>query len=452
MICIPLDSSSKDPSALYCDLGKVEIVSAVQRKNPSINYKEEKDPAKLYDYYELRLEKVQIYRKDSDRQANLKNEQLFKYIRDLTMTARLYNCLDRGHPTAPVIKLGGIMNRLDIVLTDKNITYLLNILENMQKDQFKIQKKIAKETREKLKSRMSLVVGQDDTKLLKDITASVYAPKIEEKKKEEKKKEEKVTIIDGTSFAKKTKEIMLHFDDINIEIGRTITKDPGFKPYASYEESMRKLHPDEVPYIVDMRFGINGFSAYGYLTKGGDVKLDTHLFRIYIRDMQQYAKAVRLDPAKPSELVVSKLVSPDFELIFCNPSVEKLKEHRIDDNYKAFEENPQFFSALEQGKYFKEEVHQIDINLEGNLVARKIELQLILNSMVITFPYHSLRPINYLLAVVNASMPPPLVPAPVAIKKTKALAIPKKEFTFSFKGVLKQIELNLPINVRKHTS
>ena len=103
----------------------------MQRKDPKINYREVAEIAKLYDYYELKLEKIQVYIQDHAKGPQPQQ----KYIRDLSIQLRLYNCLEPLHPNVPVLKIGGILNRVDIVLTDYNAVYVLKILGGLQKEQ-----------------------------------------------------------------------------------------------------------------------------------------------------------------------------------------------------------------------------------------------------------------------------------------------------------------------------
>ena len=220
LIIIPEDSSSPvSESAFMCDLGKIHIKSSVNRKDKNIDYKQINDLKKLYDYYELKLEKIQIYIQNLTKNQNLKH----KYVRDLSIQLRLYNCLEPLHPTLPEIKVGGILNRVDIVFTDYNILYILKILKNIKREQenwLQIKEEIIKKAKQKiiLKQLEKIVTAfiLDEYQIMKlgEIPEEEVERPIEEKEEEK----EVLEIPHG----KIKREIMIHLDDINIIIGSVI--------------------------------------------------------------------------------------------------------------------------------------------------------------------------------------------------------------------------------------
>ena len=329
ILIIPEDSSSSiNSSAFVLNLGTIKVNSAVQRKDPKVNYKEIMDPSKLYDYYELRLERIQIYIHDCGK----KQIQWNKYVRDLSLQLRLYNCLEKLHPEFSTLKIGGILNRVDIVLTDFHLTYLLELLKNLQKDQNTLMKTltlIQKKAAEKFiaeKTIAKLEKQSSETSPIKGEPGS--EPQLDESRKEEKKEEEKKeekkedeTIVINPK--KKLKEIMIHFDDINVTIGKAFTgKEGNYVKYAEYLSEYQVIQSNEVPFLPSIRMGINGVNLAGYITADGHVHGEYHLFRVYTRDLQI---SNRHDDIK-------KLVAKKFEYIVSNRNVEAIKERRLGDH------------------------------------------------------------------------------------------------------------------------
>ncbi len=283
-------TSPTNSSALVCDLGTVRARSVTQRKAVDKNYREITDVGKLYDYYEIKLDAIQVYiaednggvgpikfsrtRKDGDGQP-----LQHKYVRDLCLQLRLYNCLEPMHPSFPAIKVGVILNRVDVVLTDYNSVYVLRILSCMQKEQRALAHKTAEMKQAAVYKLIKEQGGVEEA--AKAAAKMVQETEQPEAKIEEKKVPQEVYVSPG----KKTQEIMVHFDDINIVVGRTLLK--GRDAYQEgYAEELKEEHKGEVPIIPDMRAGINGMSLYAFMTHGGSVSLKSHVFRIYVRDLQ----------------------------------------------------------------------------------------------------------------------------------------------------------------------
>jgi len=388
---------------------------------------------KLYDYYELKLEKLQVYIHDHNgKTATLQH----KYIRDFTMQLRLYNCLEQMHPVAPSMKIGGILNRVDIVLTDYNIVYVLKILNSMQLEQQKLTNKIA----EFRKGAVEKLVEQHGEEIAAKIAVELIAQKVEpeiKKESEPKKPAEDV----GINPNKIIREFMVHFDDINLIIGRTIISTNGkYAEYKDFIEEMKKENPNEVPFLPDLRMGINGINLYGYMTYSGVAKAEAHIFRLYARDLQIY----------PHEGKFIKKVAKEFEYILANPHVETITERRVGDNYSAFKHNAQFFEHVETSQFFKEPTNQIDVDFDINLLVHKMKLALMVNDLDITLPHHSLVPPMYLLSEINsvlpAKPPPPEVPK-LPMQPKPEMRSDKSSYSFILDSKIKSLALILPINV-----
>jgi hypothetical protein len=125
------------------------------------------------------------------------------------------------------------------------------------------------------------------------------------------------------------------------------------------------------------------------------LKVETHIFRFYIRDLQ----------VKPYGDKLMDIVDDQFEYVCCNPQVELLKDHRKGDNYTAFESNFAFFLQAEQGKLYKESTNQIDINCEMIYNPSKIIIDVGVAEIITNFTHHCLNPPMYLLARVKADSP-----------------------------------------------
>ena len=441
ILIVPFDSASVDNSASFiADLGKIQMRSVVQRKKAEINYLEETRPEVLYDYYELMLNKFQLYRINGVDVSSSAAYDKHIFIRDLSLQIRLYNCLEPRHQNMPSIKVGGILNRLDIVLTDSNITFLLCLLANMQKEQLILTEVVSDDRASSLKCQFSSLKEEMD-KSLKEL---IISEGLESQYTEEKKSvisEEKMPEAEEFSInpLKKTQEFMIHFDDINLDIGRTITEEAHYKPYASYYETMKKQYPGEAPYVTDIKLGINGFGGYGYMTIGGAISAEVQLFRMYMKDMQLFPIITAVDQSP----VLRKMVDNNFEYILQNPKVEILTTRRVGDNYTAFPKNAVFFDGLVNSSPFKEEINQISIGVNVNLIERKANVDVNINEIMLTLPIESLRPFFYMMNVANSALPPP---EPSAIQQGSDMQLPKISFDLSLHCGLKDFTIKLPIN------
>ena len=462
---VPCDPTSlTNSSALVCDLGTVRANSVTQRKNPGTNYTEIFDVSKLYDYYELRLQTIQVYiaennggtgpltfaTKEQMEKAPGKFAAQHKYVRDLSLQLRLYNCLEPLHPTFPVMKLGAILNRVDVVLTDYNAVYVLRIIGSMQKEQRMLTQKTVAMKQAAAEKLIKEHGGIEEA-------AKVAAEIVKEKAQPEAKLEEKKEGVPEVALSpdKKKQEIMVHFDDINIVIGRTLLKGHCDASQEGYAKELKEMNNGEVPYIPDMRAGINGVGMYAYMTNGGGISLKSHVFRMYVRDMQLRKGQVQEKAQTLEEKYgLEKVVAGEFEYILSNPDVEALKDRLVGDNYSPFKHNLMFFQGLEKGDYLEEQKNQIDIFLSGNLKESKLSLAVDINELRINLPYHSLAPPLYLLSEINSAMPAaPVAPPPtkpsIALPEQKKLEMrrTKASYSFNFRVQLKGVELRLPINV-----
>ena len=448
IIVVPCDpTSDSNSSALICDLGTVRARSVTHRKDPKVNYKELTDVSQLYDYYELRMETIQVYISEGD-----KEQSQHKYIRDLSLQIRLYDCLEPFHPSLPVMKIGGILNRVDMVLTDYNSVYVLKILDSIQREQMALEKKMA----------ASKHAAED--KLIKEHggveQASMALSQIaEEKAKSEVKPTEAKVETSETVLSpdKKVREIMVHFDDVNIVFGRTLIK--GREAYGMYPEGyieeLRAKSRGEVPFMPEIRAGINGVGLHAYMTFSGGVTVKSHVFRIYVKDVQQRKSGDCKPPYRTLEekYGLKKVVASEFESIVHSPGVDALKDRLTGDNYAPFKENREFFERLEKGSYLEEQKNQVDIALEGNLAAKNIAVSLALNDMCINFPYDTLTPSLYLLSEFLAAIP--VTSSQVTEEKRLSVILPQKgpktavSYLFAFNVQLKGIDLRLPINVTR---
>jgi len=383
IIVIPEDPFSKDnASGLTINLGVIRMSSAVQRKSQEISYKTITDLSKLYDCYELRLDKIQVYIFDSGKQGQLWN----KYIRNLNAQFKFYNCLEPSRPDLPMFKIGGIFNAVDIVITDFKLDYLLNILKGFHKGKEtlntamkNIQKNIKKEKTKELEttSKATKEIDKKESTEAKDknddntkLVASV------------KKEEDKENTI------KKLAEVMIHIDDINITIGKVIAStDNNYTLHYNFLIQNKIIETHEVAFLPDIRMGMNGINVRGHMGTDGHVKGELHVFRIYSRDLQCFL----------SENKLKKVVAERFKYIVYNPDIELLTKHRLGDNYSAFKNNNDFFHNVQTSNFFKETINQLDITLNIAIQGMKGNLIVNLNELHITLPYQVFVPPLYLL-------------------------------------------------------
>ncbi len=469
VVVVPSDSTSAtNSSALVCDLGTVQVRSVTHRKDEKVNYKELSDVSKLYDYYELTLKSIQAYiaedtgaiepialgTKEQQARSPDKFPPQHKYIRDLSLQVRLYNCLEPLHPSLPVMKIGGILNRVDIVLTDYNAVYVLRILDNVLKEQMGLSQRLAatkKAAADKLIAEHGGVV--EAAKAVSDIVSITKKENSPKNSAAAETKKETSTMVLGPD--KKVREVMVHFDDINVIFGKTLIKGRGAY-IPGYTEELREKNRGEVPFVADMRAGINGVGLHAYMTFGGGVTVKSHVFRVYVKDLQlrpRRGAAVKLGAAATLEekYGLEKVVARDFEDIVHSPDVDALKDRLVGDNYAPFPSNAKFFERVEAGSYLEEQKNQIDISLEGNLTTKNLKLSLDLNDMSINLPYDSLAPSLYDLSEILAALPTP----PEAVPQEKRLSLVLAQqahkaivaYTFGFQSHLKGIDVRLPINV-----
>ena len=428
-----------DSSAFVCDLGTIRIHSNVHRKDTTLDYKEISDIKKLYDYYECKLEKMQVYIKNNTQ------THVHKYIRSLNLQLRFYNCLELMHPSMPMIKIGGILNRVDIILTDYNILYVMKISKSFQEGQEELQKEILRlkevaEERRLARKRFTRILDALKIGVVKHL-ADKGDLKIEEDLTLELPKRDEAIVEKATPINvdpnKKIHEIMIHFDDISLIIGRTI--DSSKDIYTNYLKEWNISQPDEAPFLPYLRSGINGINIYASISYRGSVKVEAHLFRLYVRDLQ----------LKESEEGVKKGVVKEFEYILSNPNVELLKERREGDNYSSFKTNSEFFHTVEQSNLFKESANQLDINFEltPQPQPQQIHLDITVNELVFTLPHNTLAASMNLLDTVSEAIPSK---PPVESKTVRAVAgkvVTKDEYKFTLDTKLEGISLLLPVNV-----
>ena len=447
VLVIPEDSSSStNTSGFVCDLGTIKIRSKVQRKDTKSNYKEITEFAKLYDCYELRLERIQIYIQDTKNNPNM----CHKYIRNLSLQSKLYNCLESLNSEVPVMKVGGLVTQVDIVLTDYNILYMLRMLKNLQKEQQKLTKTIEdihKKAQEKLTYNQP-ATGMTESEMLEDDSITEESPKSPEKEVEVKKEEIKKEEIPSMNPDKKMREITIHFDDINIIIGRAIEpNDQNYKLYADYIKSEGFEYENEIPFLPDLRIGVNGINAFVYMTCGGFVKAEVHIFRLYARDLQ-----ARLVGAS-----VRKVVAKEFEYILSNPKVNEMIERRKGDNYSAFKSSEDLFIKVQESILFKEETNQMDLEFSIDLASQNMKLDLTLCELGITLPHQALvAPLSLLAKIADASASSIKLPQPAIAEakeekleeaKEQSPPDPGKPFSLSVNTKIKGVYFIAPINV-----
>ena len=379
MIIIPQRPNSIDSSSAFvCDLGKINVRSSVHRKDKSIDYKSILDINKLYDYYEMKVEKIAVYIKDCEDEEMKK----YKYVRDLNFQMRYYNCLEPLHPTMPINRIACILNRVDVIFTDYNLSYLMKIVQIYQNEQKRLNKRIDEI---KYEASLKLVERKQSVKKL-----NIKEEEPEEKKEEEKKEQEQ-----SLDPNKRIQEIMLHFDDFSLILGKGISvKDEYYAACEEYMDELQISRSDEFAFLPSMRIGVNGINVHAYMTCSS-LKLETHIFRFYIRDLQ----------VKPYGNKLMDIVDDQFEYVCCNPQVELLKDHRKGDNYTRFESNFAFFLQAEQSKSFQETTNQVNISCEMIYNPSKIIIDINVAEIITNFTHHCLNPPMYLMARMRADLP-----------------------------------------------
>jgi hypothetical protein len=342
----------------------------------------------------------------------------------------------------PILKVGGILNRVDIILTDYNILYVMKIVKGFQEGQEGLQKEILRlkevaEDRKSSRKRSAQVLD-----LLKKAIIRHLADKGDLKAEEyltfEPPKDE--AIVEKAAPInldpnKKAQEIMIHFDDISLIIGRII--DSSKDIYTSYLKEWNISQRDEAPFLPYLRSGINGISIYASVSYYSSIKMEAHIFRLYVRDLQ----------LKESERGVKRGVVKEFEYILSNPHVELLKEHREGDNYSSFERNAEFFRAVEKSNLFKESTNQLDIDFELTPQPKKMHLSITVNELAFTLPHNTLAASMSLLDTLNEALPSKPSVEPKAVKAVLEKAVSKDSYTFILDTKLQGISLLLPVNV-----
>ena len=222
MLIVPEDSNSETNSnALILDMGSITMTSDVRRRQQGVDYLALTEFANIYDIYDLRIENIQIYKKNLSLAAV--NSLKHNYVRKLNFQAKLYNCLEIAHPTFPALRVGGILNRVDIVMTDENIRFLFCILKHVMKEQAVFSKKISAKDIYKLKEGITETKTEIDAAVKEEIAKikeEAKSPTEKETKKEEAPQKPAAVVVIPPN--KIMKEIIIHFDGINIETGKTI--------------------------------------------------------------------------------------------------------------------------------------------------------------------------------------------------------------------------------------
>lgn len=422
VIIVPQKPNSVDnASAFVFDMGKINVRSSVHRKDKSVDYKKVFDINQLYDYYEMKVEKIAVYIKDCENEL-IKHH---KYVRDLNFQMRYYNCLEPLHPTMPINRIACILNRVDVILTDFNLSYLMGIFKTYQNEQERLNKRI-----EEIKYEASKKITEKKKSMKK------VAPEVQEKKEQPAEEKKPEVSLDPN---KKIQEIMLHFDDFSLILGKGVhSEDQCYKACEEYMDELKISRADEFAFQPSMRIGLNGINVHAYMTCVS-LKLETHIFRFYIRDLQVRPYGTRL----------MDIVDDQFEYVCCNPEVESLKEHREGDNYAAFESNYKFFLQAEQGQLFKEATNQVDLECEMVYNPSKVLVNVAVAEIITNFTHHCLNPPLYLMARMRAELPAAAPTSEAAAQVVKSTVTePAKELSsMSLTATVQGLYLIIPSNV-----